>query len=127
VFSQNFYYAVISTNSREFKIMEFEKKTDPDHKDDLNFLPFRPLEVQFFSSASSVMVLVPTCYFTVTFNEQNMGFFSLLCIIINGVSFHLQTLLAFTLMSYISPVTYSVCNTLKRAVLIWYVYLSDFL
>ena len=81
---------------------------------------FTPLEVQFFSSASSMLVLVPTCYLSVHFSELNLGFFTLLNCLINGVSFHLQTLLAFTLMSYISPVTYSVCNTLKRAVLIWF-------
>ncbi|CAF0717269.1 unnamed protein product [Brachionus calyciflorus] len=81
---------------------------------------FSPLEVQFFSSTASVLVLIPICYFSVTFTAQTFGFVSIVLFLINGLSFHAQTLLAFTLMSYISPVTYSVCNTVKRAFLIWF-------
>ena len=81
---------------------------------------FTPLEVQFFTSFGSVIALVPICYFTVEFESQNYQFFSVILYILNGISFNCQSLLAFTLMSYISPVTYSVCNTLKRALLIWF-------
>lgn len=80
---------------------------------------FTPLEVQFFTSFGSVIALVPICYFTVEFDSLNVQFFSVFLYILNGISFNCQSLLAFTLMSYISPVTYSVCNTLKRALLIW--------
>ena len=81
---------------------------------------YTPLEVQFFSSTASALVLLPLCVLTVDLDEQSASFFSLLIYAINGISFHCQTLLAFTLMSYISPVTHSVCNTLKRAFLIWF-------
>lgn len=81
---------------------------------------FTPLEVQFFSSATSVIILVPLCYFTVDVAQESFGPINLVLFVVNGISFHMQTLLAFTLMSYISPVTYSVCNTLKRAILIWF-------
>lgn len=79
-----------------------------------------PLEVQFFSSTASAVILIPMLFFTIDLNEQNYSFLSLILYLINGISFHCQTLLAFTLMSYISPVTHSVCNTLKRALLIWF-------
>jgi len=38
---------------------------------------------------------------------------------IDGVLYHLQSVLAYVVMSYLSPVTVSVVNTLKRALLIW--------
>lgn len=82
-------------------------------------LHFRPLEVQFFSSATSVVILVPICYLTVDMSQETFGLINIFLFIINGVSFHMQTLLAFTLMSYISPVTYrylkSVTYRLKEA------------
>jgi solute carrier family 35 protein E2 len=81
---------------------------------------YSPLEVQFFTSLGSVVALIPICYFSVDFSSQSYNFLSLVLFILNGISFNCQSLLAFTLMSYISPVTYSVCNTLKRAVLIWF-------
>lgn len=81
---------------------------------------FTPLQVQFFTSFGSVIALVPVCYFTVEFNEENFDLSGLFLYFFNGFSFNCQSILAFTLMSYISPVTYSVCNTVKRAVLIWF-------
>ena len=41
------------------------------------------------------------------------------CLVLNGVFFHFQTISAYVLMDYISPVTHSVANTGKRAFLIW--------
>ena len=38
---------------------------------------------------------------------------------LNGVAFHLQSVMAYAVMGLISPVTQSVANTLKRALLIW--------
>uniref|UniRef100_A0A2P2IB22 Solute carrier family 35 member E2-like n=1 Tax=Hirondellea gigas TaxID=1518452 RepID=A0A2P2IB22_9CRUS len=43
----------------------------------------------------------------------------LLVVILDGICFHGQTITAYVLMSYVSPVTYSVANTTKRALLIW--------
>ena len=42
-----------------------------------------------------------------------------LCYSLNGIFFHCQTIAAYYLMDYISPVTHSVANTGKRAFLIW--------
>jgi len=82
---------------------------------------FTPLEVQFFTSFASVIVLVPASFFLVDFSQfYEVLSFRLVCIsLLNALFFHAQSLFAFTLMSYISPVTHSVCNTLKRALLIW--------
>lgn len=38
---------------------------------------------------------------------------------IDGVLYHLQSVVAYVVMSHLSPVTVSVVNTLKRAILIW--------
>jgi solute carrier family 35 protein E2 len=47
--------------------------------------------------------------------DLTMLFFLLL----NGFFFHCQTISAYFLMDFISPVTHSVANTAKRAFLIW--------
>lgn len=46
--------------------------------------------------------------------------FSFYCVhITTGVFFHLQSVMAYAVMGLVSPVTQSVVNTLKRALLIW--------
>ncbi len=42
-----------------------------------------------------------------------------LALLLNGVAFHAQSVMAYAVMGLISPVTVSVANTLKRALLIW--------
>nr|CAD7432641.1 unnamed protein product [Timema monikensis] len=42
-----------------------------------------------------------------------------LAFVLNGIFFHFQSITAYVLMDYISPVTHSVANTAKRAFLIW--------
>lgn len=39
--------------------------------------------------------------------------------IFNGIFYHIQSVAAFAIMAYISPITHSVANTVKRALLIW--------
>ncbi|CAF3626329.1 unnamed protein product [Rotaria sordida] len=39
--------------------------------------------------------------------------------IFNGFVYHIQSVAAFAIMAYISPITHSVANTIKRALLIW--------
>ena len=43
----------------------------------------------------------------------------LLVLAIDATSYHLQSVFAYALMGQISPVTHSVANTVKRAILIW--------
>ena len=69
---------------------------------------------------ASVVVTVPTMVLlvdgaTITSMDTKMLF----CLLVNGAFFHGQTIAAYYLMDYISPVTHSVANTGKRAFLIW--------
>lgn len=82
---------------------------------------YTPAELQFFTSMSSVIVQIPTCFFMINFIDvqQTFSVYMMMVLVINGVSFHFQSISAYVLMGYISPVTYSVANTVKRALLIW--------
>ena len=41
-----------------------------------------------------------------------------ICLLINGLAFHMQSVMAYAVMGLISPVTQSVANTAKRAIVI---------
>ena len=96
---------------------------------------YSPSEMQFYTSKSNMHVLMtdikstgvasfavtlPTMFLLVDldtiFSTSTQLF---LCYSLNGVFFHGQTIAAYYLMDYISPVTHSVANTAKRAFLIW--------
>lgn len=66
----------------------------------------RPLQVQFFTSLGSMPIMILLSYLSVEYNDQSHDLISLFLFVINGLSFNFQSLFAFTLMSYISPVTY---------------------
>ena len=70
---------------------------------------FRPAELQFFTSISSVMVQIPACVFMIDFQKarNTMDMTILTAFILNGVFFHFQSISAYVLMGYISPVTHS--------------------
>ena len=69
---------------------------------------------------ASFTVTLPTMFFLVDWTTLTSTSAQLIfCYCINGVFFHAQTLSAYYLMDYISPVTHSVANTGKRAFLIW--------
>lgn len=82
---------------------------------------YSPAELQFYPNLAAVVLQLPTWYFLVDFDKlQNQLDHDLLfAIILDGISFHGQTITAYVLMSYVNPVTYSVANTTKRACLIW--------
>ena len=74
----------------------------------------------FLLGVASFVVTLPTMVLlvdssTITSLDTKMLFY----LILNGVFFHGQTIAAYYLMDYISPVTHSVANTGKRAFLIW--------
>ena len=69
---------------------------------------------------ASFTVTLPTMFLLVDWATLTQTSARLLfCYCLNGVFFHAQTLSAYYLMDYISPVTHSVANTAKRAALIW--------
>lgn len=81
---------------------------------------YSPSEMQFYTSVASLAVALPVTLLLVDpavilFTDLRLAF----CLLLNGVFFHAQTISAYYLMDYISPVTHSVANTGKRAFLIW--------
>lgn len=83
--------------------------------------PYSPPELQFYTSVAAIAVQLPFWFFLelpgeVKFTENKYLIFMFL---LNGFMFYMQSLTAFGLMSLISPVTFSVSNTVKRAFLIW--------
>lgn len=79
-----------------------------------------PAELQFFSGFASLIFIIPTTYFA---NSEtilpSLDPVLFVWYLIDGVSFHCQSITANVLMGYLSPTTYSVSNTVKRALLIW--------
>lgn len=82
---------------------------------------YSPAELQFYPNLAAVLLQLPTWYFLVDFDKlgRQLDHSLLTAILLDGVSFHGQTITAYVLMSYVNPVTYSVANTTKRACLIW--------
>ncbi|KAA0194083.1 hypothetical protein HAZT_HAZT011563, partial [Hyalella azteca] len=82
---------------------------------------YNPAELQFYPNAVGVAVQAVGWLFLVSRSslQQLTDPHLLVVMLLDGISFHGQTITAYVLMSYVSPVTYSVANTTKRAVLIW--------
>ncbi|CAG5121833.1 unnamed protein product [Candidula unifasciata] len=82
---------------------------------------YTPAELQFYTSIASIVVQIPACYFMMDLDKvhRNLDITLLFSLLLNGVFFHFQSITAYVLMDYISPVTHSVANTVKRAFLIW--------
>jgi len=81
---------------------------------------YSPAEMQFYTSLASLVVIIPTSLLLMSSTaissiDSNLA----TSYIMNGLFFHGQTLSAYYLMDFISPVTHSVANTGKRAFLIW--------
>jgi len=81
---------------------------------------YSPSQMQFYTSVASFAVTLPTTFLLVDLDTiLSTSSHLLICYALNGVFFHCQTISAYYLMDYISPVTHSVANTGKRAALIW--------
>ncbi|KAJ8021384.1 Solute carrier family 35 member E2 [Holothuria leucospilota] len=87
---------------------------------------YSPPELQFYTSTAAVILLIPSWIFLLVRNTQDFPFKDgppsqslVLALIVDGTFFHLQSITAYALMGRISPVTHSVANTAKRALLIW--------
>ncbi|CAL9703603.1 unnamed protein product [Knipowitschia caucasica] len=84
---------------------------------------FSPAELQFYTSAAAVLMLVPAWAFLMDVPAQahslSLSQDLLLLLLFDGVLFHLQSVTAYALMSRISPVTFSVASTVKHALSVW--------
>ncbi|XP_062315724.1 solute carrier family 35 member E2A [Osmerus eperlanus] len=87
---------------------------------------FSPPELQFYTSAAAVIMLIPAWIFLLdipVIGKSGKSFnFSqdvILLLLFDGALFHLQSVTAYALMGRISPVTFSVASTVKHAMSIW--------
>ncbi|XP_037628994.1 solute carrier family 35 member E2A-like [Sebastes umbrosus] len=87
---------------------------------------FSPPELQFYTSAAAVIMLIPAWVFLLdipVIGKSGRSFiFSqdiVLLLLFDGALFHLQSVTAYALMGRISPVTFSVASTVKHAMLVW--------
>ncbi|XP_067659277.1 solute carrier family 35 member E2A-like [Haliotis asinina] len=82
---------------------------------------YTPAELQFYTSIASVVVQIPACFVMMDLPavQKSLDYTLLSTLVLNGIFFHFQSITAYVLMGYISPVTHSVANTVKRAFLIW--------
>ncbi len=73
------------------------------------FLVLRsPAELQFYTSLASLVIQLPTMAYMMDLSSFLQGFSSayLCCCVLNGIFFHFQTISAYVLMDFISPVTH---------------------
>lgn len=87
---------------------------------------FSPPELQFYTSAAAVIMLIPAWIFLLdlpVIGKSGHGFVVsqdiVLLLVFDGALFHLQSVTAYALMGRISPVTFSVASTVKHALSVW--------
>lgn len=84
---------------------------------------FSPPELQFYTSAAAVVMLIPAWVFLLDLPQKGRSLFLnqdvLLLLLFDGALFHLQSVTAYALMGRISPVTFSVASTVKHALSVW--------
>jgi len=116
-FNMTGFVAAISNNILDCIQNVFSKKllSSEDHR-------FSPLELQFYTSVAATIIQLPFWFLLMDLNEkiQSIDRFKLYILLLNGVIFYAQSLFAYSLMSLISPVTFSVSNTVKRSLMIWF-------
>ncbi|XP_075045954.1 solute carrier family 35 member E2B [Mixophyes fleayi] len=113
--------AALSTNIMDCLQNVFSKKLLSGDK-----YKFSPPELQFYTSASAVIMLIPTWIFLIDMpwigkggKKFSYNWDVIVLLLIDGVLFHLQSITAYALMGKISPVTFSVVSTVKHALSIW--------
>lgn len=116
--SYNFigFVAAMATNLTECLQFVLSKKT---LSGDIN--KTTPAEFQFYSCLMSLLVQTPICLYFMDYRQayNNTTLLSGVWMLLNGLMYHYQTMTAWVLMEYVSSVTHSVCNTVKRAIAIW--------
>lgn len=110
------FLASLCTNLSECFQNVFSKRLLCDEK-----LKLLPVELQCYTSLSSVFILIPTTLALVDFHKvwASASWTTFGALVLGGLSFHCQSFTEYILLGYISPVTHSVANTVKRALMIW--------
>lgn len=113
--------AALSTNIMDCLQNVFSKKLLSGDK-----YRFSAAELQFYTSAAAVAMLVPAWIFFMDLpvigrSGRSFSYSQdvVLLLLMDGVLFHLQSVTAYALMGKISPVTFSVASTVKHALSIW--------
>ncbi|XP_029802901.1 solute carrier family 35 member E2A [Suricata suricatta] len=113
--------AALSTNVMDCLQNVFSKKLLSGDK-----YRFSAAELQFYTSAAAVAMLVPAWVFFLDLpvigrSGKSFSYSQdvVLLLLMDGVLFHLQSVTAYALMGKISPVTFSVASTVKHALSIW--------
>lgn len=113
--------AALSTNIMDCLQNVFSKKLLSGDK-----YRFSAAELQFYTSAAAVAMLVPAWVFFMDLpvlgrSGRSFSYTQdvLLLLLLDGVLFHLQSVTAYALMGRISPVTFSVASTVKHALSVW--------
>lgn len=81
-----------------------------------------PVQLQFYTSAAAAMLQIPTMIYLgreEMLHHHKISRHTFTLMLIDGVSFHFQSVAAYCCMSLISPVSQSVANTFKRSMLIF--------
>lgn len=113
--------AALSTNVMDCLQNVFSKKLLSGDK-----YRFSAAELQFYTSAAAVAMLVPAWVFFMDLpvigksgRSFNYSQDVVVLLLLDGALFHLQSVTAYALMGKISPVTFSVASTAKHALSIW--------
>lgn len=113
--------AALSTNIMDCLQNVFSKKLLSGDK-----YRFSAAELQFYTSAAAVAMLVPAWVFFMDLpvigksgRSFNYSQDVVVLLLLDGALFHLQSVTAYALMGRISPVTFSVASTAKHALSIW--------
>eukprot|EP00730_Choanoeca_flexa_P015031 TRINITY_DN6789_c0_g2_i1.p1 TRINITY_DN6789_c0_g2~~TRINITY_DN6789_c0_g2_i1.p1 ORF type:complete len:365 (+),score=57.10 TRINITY_DN6789_c0_g2_i1:70-1164(+) len=81
-----------------------------------------PIQLQFYTSAAAAIIQLPVLIYVIWPQLQGASSMSgnlFALIMIDAVFYHLQSVTAYCTMNHLSPVSQSVANTVKRAMLIW--------
>mmetsp|Transcript_26813 Transcript_26813/g.60613 ORF Transcript_26813/g.60613 Transcript_26813/m.60613 type:complete len:333 (-) Transcript_26813:323-1321(-) len=111
------FFAAVFNNCIDCVQNVFSKKLLSTHYNYVN--------LQFYTSAAALVVQLPLLLhrpdWLRTESETSTGITTELMgyLLLNGAFFHMQSVAAYGVMGLISPVSQSVANTLKRALLIW--------
>jgi len=81
------------------------------------------VNLQFYTSAAALFIQLPILLYvhasTLFSSGESLSRYLAFALLLNGICFHMQSVLAYAVMGLISTVTQSVANTVKRALLIW--------